>query len=80
MAAEYIFVWDTEERTYPERYRVEEPGATGPNEEVTGTVSADDVEALMTDLRARFPAPRYDVNGQFGTRWTTVARNYPSMR
>ncbi len=83
MAPKYVFVWDTETETFPERYRVlKETDTVEPDDgdALNETVDDADVDALYDQLRDRFPAPRYALDGQYGTRWTTVERIYPGMR
>ncbi len=83
MAPKYVFVWDTETETFPERYRVvRESDTTAPDDgdALSGTVADGDVDALYTQLKERYPSPRYELDGQYGTRWSTIERIFPGMR
>ena len=83
MAPKYVFVWDTETETFPERYRVVKESDAVESDDgdaINGTVADGDVDALYEQLRKRFPAPRYALDGQYGTRWSTVERIFPGMR
>lgn len=83
MAPKYIFVWDTETDTFPERYRVrKDTDVYEPDDgdALNGTIEDSVADALYADLKQRFPPPRYELDGQHGTRWSTVERIYPGMR
>jgi hypothetical protein len=83
MAPKYIFVWDTETDTFPERYRVrKDTDVVEPDDgdALNGTIEDNEADALYADLKQRFPPPRYALDGQHGTRWATIERIYPGMR
>ena len=83
MAPKYIFVWDTDTDTFPERYRVRKDTDVHEPDDgdaLNGTIEASEADALYADLKQRFPPPRYELDGQHGTRWATIERIYPGMR
>ena len=78
----FLFVYDTGNRTFPERYQITPADGTPYRrceEALDGLVAEDAVEATVADLRARFPEPQYAVGSMNTTDWASVEANFEGM-
>jgi hypothetical protein len=80
----YVFAYHNHENRFVERHRVLPADASAaadhPDEGLDGTVPHDGVEALMRNMREKFPEPTYDVASAYANKWSAVVRNFRGMR
>lgn len=80
----YIFLLDRRDNSFPERYRVVEPGedaeAVRASESLTDTVAEGDADAFFDRLEARHPPDDPVIAEQaYASRWATVERSYAGL-
>lgn len=85
MARRYVFVYDTRDGSFPERWA--QPGKGDdpdqpPEEDINGWTSDGDhgFDARKGALRAGYTASHFEVEEMHATSWASVARNYGGMR
>ena len=79
----FVFVFDTETSGFPVAYQVT-PADGGPYNRssgpITGLVAEDARDALIAELTATYPHPRYVVSEAGANSWEALESSFPGMQ
>ena len=77
---EYALAYDFEKKEFPERFRVLDPGELPVNfddrDSWTGSIQKADLDALIENLRGKYPPPRHLVLTMYGDDWDMAALKF----
>jgi hypothetical protein len=82
MLVEYLFVYSEKDGSFPERLRIIRDGQdldVPDLDELTGTVNKKDVEGRRTNLKEKYPAPKFRVATSWANTWRAVQHNFAGL-
>ena len=83
MLAEYLFVYNHKDRTFPVRLRIireDDSPDVSDSDGLTGTVAKADVEKIRVELEHQYKKPGYDISRSWANTWMAVQNNYYGLQ